>query len=256
MKEQTPKNTTNGRVKAMVKEILMSLVATTISIILTFGTAAWLEGRKKEEAKREMVMMILCDLAGNIAQAEKADSLLRQGFELQLAVAKDSALLLQNPFLMAQSVPHISYTETVEQIFSSSIETINTLGNVLFTENISDIYRLRKQYKETICDKFMQDLDEIGGFTEYSQVMRIRYASEYIYTSGLLLCQMKEKLAQCQQLMGVSEADFEAYLQKRQEMATTSATDSIQDALLDEASLNLQRLKDAQVQGKEQPSKE
>ena len=147
VKIHTPKSLKMGSGMATLKQFLLSLVATTISIVLTFGTAAWLDGKKKEEARREMVMMILYDLAGSIEQAEQCDSMLREGFKMQLAVAENPKLLNENPFLFVKSSPYINYTETVERIFSTNIETINTLGNVLFAENVSDIYRLRRQYK-------------------------------------------------------------------------------------------------------------
>lgn len=63
------------------RQFLMSLVATTISIILTFGTVALLDSNKKEKAKREM--MILYDLAGSVEHVQKQDSLIRAGFEQQ-----------------------------------------------------------------------------------------------------------------------------------------------------------------------------
>lgn len=250
VKVHTPKTLKTGSGMGTVKQFLLSLVATTISIVLTFGTAGWLESRKKEADKREMVMMILYDLAGSIEQVIDADSLLREGFEQQLAVAENPDLLKQNRFLMTKYIPTVSYTETVEQIFSSNIETINILGNVLFAENVSDIYRLRRLYKEIICDKFVQELDEAGGFVEYEQVISIDYPSEFIYLSSMLLNGMKEKFAQCQQMMDVSDADLQAYRQKRQKMTQTSAADSIKNALLEEAVQNNQRQNAATEKGK------
>ena len=174
--------------------------------MLTFGTAAWLDGKKKEEARREMVMMILYDLAGSIEQAEQCDSMLREGFKMQLAVAENPKLLNENPFLFVKSSPYINYTETVERIFSTNIETINTLGNVLFAENVSDIYRLRRQYKQDICDKYMAEFERAEGFKQYEQALTIDYASEYIYLSSILISEMKEKFVQCRQKMDVSDA--------------------------------------------------
>ena len=49
--------------------------------------------------------------------------------------------------------------------------------------------------------------------------------------SGIMLSHMKELLAQCQRMMDVSDTDLLAYRQKRQEMAQTAATDSMQDAI-------------------------
>ena len=249
VKVHTPKNLKMG---GTLKQFLLSLVATTISIVLTFGTAAWLDGKKKEEARREMVMMILYDLAGSIEQAEQCDSQLREGFTLQLEVAKNPKLLSENPFLFVRSAPYFNFTETVERIFSTNIETINTLGNVLFAENVSDIYRLRRQYKQDISDKYMAEFELAEGFKQYEQAMNIDYTSEYIYLSSILISEMKEKVTQCQQMMDVSDGDLATYRQKREEMSQASAADSIQNALLEEAGQNYQRLKDAKEKGKKQ----
>ena len=249
VKVHTPKNLKMG---GTLKQFLLSLVATTISIVLTFGTAAWLDDKKKEEAKREMVMMILYDLAGSIGQAEQCDSLLHEGFKLQLEVAENPKLLSENPFLFVKSTPYFNYTETVERIFSTNIETINTLGNVLFAENVSDIYRLRQQYKQDISDKYMAEFERAEGFKQYEQVMAVPFSSEYIYLSGVLISEMKEKLAQCQQMMDVSDGDLVTYRQKREEMSQASAADSIQNALLEEAGQNYQRLKEAKEKGRKQ----
>ena len=43
----------------MLKDFLMTLAATTVSIILTVGTSAVIDRNKKEAAKREMVLMIM-----------------------------------------------------------------------------------------------------------------------------------------------------------------------------------------------------
>ena len=251
-KVYTPKNLKMG---STMKQFLLSLVATTISIVLTFGTAAWLDGKKKEEAKREMVMMILYDLAGSIEQAEQCDSQLREGFKQQVAVAENPKLLDENPFLFVKSAPYVNYTETVERIFSTNIETINTLGNVLFAENVSDIYRLRQRYRQEICDKYMADFEQNEGFKQYEQVMNIAYSSYYIYMSGILLSEMKEEFAQCRQMMDVSDADLATYRQKRQAMLQASAADSIQNALLEEAGQNHQQLEEAKEKGKKSASK-
>ena len=61
-----------------LKQFLLSLLATTVSIVLTFGTSAVIEKRHKEAAKREMVMMIIYDFDKTIEQVQNADSLLHQ----------------------------------------------------------------------------------------------------------------------------------------------------------------------------------
>jgi hypothetical protein len=61
---------------------------------------------------------------------------------------------------------------------------------------------------------------------------------------------MKEIFARCQEMMDVTTADIETYRQKRQEMNQASAKDSIENALLEEAIRNNQRLNEAIEKGK------
>ena len=69
----------------------------------------------------------------------------------------------------------------------------------------------------------MEEFEQAEGFKRYEQVMDIAYSSNYIYMSGILLSEMMEKLAQCRQMMGVSDADLATYRQKRQAMSQASA---------------------------------
>ena len=47
VKVHTPKSLASGSGMATMKQFLMSMVATTISIVLTFGTAGWVEAHSK-----------------------------------------------------------------------------------------------------------------------------------------------------------------------------------------------------------------
>ena len=40
----------------------LTTVATTISIVLTFGTSAWLENREEEQVRRVLAMTIINDI--------------------------------------------------------------------------------------------------------------------------------------------------------------------------------------------------
>lgn len=54
VKLHTPKTLKAGSGLSSAKQFLLSIVATSISIALTFGTAAFLDHKKKESAKKEM----------------------------------------------------------------------------------------------------------------------------------------------------------------------------------------------------------
>ena len=66
VKLHTPKTLQMGSGMSSLKQFLLSLIATSVSIILTFGTAAIIDYNKKQAAKKEMVMMIISDMDNTI----------------------------------------------------------------------------------------------------------------------------------------------------------------------------------------------
>ena len=69
------------------KQFLLTLLATTISIILTFGTSAIIDRRHKAAAKKEMVMMILYDFDKTIEQLEDVSSAFKKAKRNQQELA-------------------------------------------------------------------------------------------------------------------------------------------------------------------------
>ena len=51
-----PKLWNNPSAKGMLRELLLTTLATTISIILTFGTAAYLEHRQQEKNHQQIII--------------------------------------------------------------------------------------------------------------------------------------------------------------------------------------------------------
>ena len=66
IKLHTPKSLKMGSGMGSMKQFLLSILATTVSIALTFGTAAILDGKKKQKEKREIVMMVMYDMYGSL----------------------------------------------------------------------------------------------------------------------------------------------------------------------------------------------
>ena len=56
--------------QSMLKEMAMTIIATTISIILTFGSSSIIEKRQKEMNRRQTVMMVIHDIENNIEQVK------------------------------------------------------------------------------------------------------------------------------------------------------------------------------------------
>ena len=152
IKLHTPKSLKTGSGMGSLKQFLLSLFATTVSIALTFGTAAIIDYNKKQSEKHEIVMMVMYDMYNSLKSIEECDSMIHQSMLIQKQIAEDTTMFDKLKYNMIALLPWVGYTETTERIFSTSIETINTVGNVLFTENVADFYMFRKLYKTQVCD--------------------------------------------------------------------------------------------------------
>ena len=165
VKLHTPKTLKSGSGLSSVKQFVLSIIATSISIALTFGTAAFLDHQKKESAKKEMVMMIINDFDQSIKLLEKADTLLHNASSLQQELAvhpeKFDSLGI-NGFMDVTSfmLSELEFPETTEKIFTSSIETFNTIGNANFVNEVSSFYISRHRYQNLIQSK-LKDMKEI-----------------------------------------------------------------------------------------------
>lgn len=222
IKLHTPKTLKNGSGMGSMKQFMLSLLATTVSIVLTFGTAAIIDNNKKQKEKHEIVMMVLYDMFNSMQAVQRADSMIRESMELQLQIAKDTSKFNSLKYNMMHKLPRIDYTETTERIFSTSIETINTVGNVLFTENVAEFYQARKFYKEVICDsinnRFVRDMP----FVSLKGTLDIDYSYEVIMSGDIRMI-MQNLFAQCKRMMDVNDEEIEAYRMERKQLQEESA---------------------------------
>ena len=217
IKLHTPKSLKMGSGMASVKQFLLSIFATSISIALTFGTAAFLDNKKKQSEKREIVMMVMYDMYNSLKSIEKADSMIHQAMEIQRQIAEDTTKFDMLKFKLVHLMPKAEYTETTERIFSSSIETINTVGNVLFTENVAEFYQNRLFYKTTVCDSLTNELTQTAAFSTLRGTLNFSYLI-YAIVSTDTLNDMQQLYAQCKQMMEISDEDIDAYREQRQQI--------------------------------------
>ena len=92
-------------------------------------------------------------------------------------------------------LPTLEYTETVEHIFSSNIETINTVGNVFFNYypyaimSNGMMWEMRQLYD--ICQQMMNITDEeINAYIERKNMIE----KEMIETNDSKISTMKESM--------------------------------------------------------------
>ena len=217
IKLHTPKSLKMGSGMASLKQFLLSLFATSVSIALTFGTAAIIDYNAKQKAKREIVMMVMYDMYNSLKSIEKADSTIQQAMDMQLQIAEDTTKFDALRYKFALLMPKAEYTETTERIFSSSIETINTVGNVLFTENVAEFYQMRKLYKTSICDSITNDLARSHPLSSLKNTLNFEYSFHAVLSCSMLK-DMQRKYAQCKQMMEISDEDIDAYREQRKQI--------------------------------------
>ena len=228
IKLHTPKTLKNGSGMGSMKQFMLSLLATTVSIVLTFGTAAIIDSNKKQKEKREIVMMVMYDMYNSLQSIQRADSMIQESMELQLQIAKDTSKFNTLKFNMIHKVPRIEFTETTERIFSTSIETINTVGNVLFTENVAEFYQARKLYKAVICDSINNRMVCNMPFVSLKGTLDFDYSYEFI-VSGEIRMSMQNLFAQCKRMMDVNDEEIEAYRMERKQLQEESADESAKE---------------------------
>ena len=219
IKLHTPKSLKMGSGMSSLKQFLLSLFATSVSIALTFGTAAIIDYNAKQKAKREIVMMVMYDMHNTLQWMEKNDTLFHEAMLYQKRLAENPAEYsrVKVAVEMAHYFPSADYTETVERIFSTSIETINTVGNVLFTENVAEFYQARAAYKTLVCDSIMNTLKAESLFTTLQGVINFDF-SNYAFISNEIKTSMQPLLDQCKQMMDVSDEEIEIYQKERQKI--------------------------------------
>lgn len=235
IKLHTPKRLKNGSGLSSLKQFLLSLFATTVSIALTFGTAAIIDNHKKQKEKREIVMMVMYDMYNSLESIKEADAKIRQSMEIQLQMAEDSTLFDKMRFQLLSHIPSIDYTETTERIFSSNIETINTVGNVLFTENVAEFYQKRQLYKTLVSDSIFNEIyRKDSPFLTLKSSLDFEY-NGYAYLSIDFLQDLQKLFTQCRQMMKVTDEEIEAYRKEREQMeGDKAARQTTRDSLWQE----------------------
>ena len=209
VKLHTPTTMKAGSGLASTKQFFLSLIATTISIVLTFGTAGIIDYQKKLSAKKEMVMMVISDFDKTIDYLQSVDTALRDVRLLQQELTVNPELYDSLRYVFPSKLTFISqeFSETTEKIFTSSIETFSTIGNVNFVNEVSTFYMMRRKYKELILNSFKEDLQENPIGVSLESLMNVSFPM-YVYENWLFLRDMKETRDMCMQMMHVSEKDM------------------------------------------------
>ena len=146
--------------RSMWKELLLTFLGTTISIVLTFGTAHLLDLRQRAKDRKMSALMVtgnmerfarvLDGLADELTQRDTIASWL-------LGLPTDSLENmpyheLSNAVNAVISIPLLSHDRTAESIFSNSIETWKNMGNFNFIDHVGQSFAEMNECENTYND--------------------------------------------------------------------------------------------------------
>jgi len=197
------------------KGFLMTLAATTVSIVLTFGTSAIIDRKKQNAEKREMVMMVMYDMRETLKSVQQCDGQLNAFFEAQLDAVSHPKNFDADYAALALNIPDLQYTTTTENIFRTNIETIRTIGNILFVETVSSFYDQRSRYRKEVADEFQERANV--AILSYDNLSAFD-TSVLPLLSQALLRNMKGEYEQCKLMMKVTDKELEVFSIERNKL--------------------------------------
>ncbi len=222
-----PKFTKVPRTKGYwVKELLMTILATSVSIVLTFGTAYQIEYTQKKDAQRQMAMMVIHDIDESIGKMEQADSIIREFSNLQLTIleGKYNKPIENARADLSMCDPNaVKFSKTAEQIFDSSVDTWSTIGKVDFIDNVSNCYIDRNEYRTMVIDEFYKQLrpgDSLTEMNELDNLLNIN-AEFFIAFSADIINRVKSANELNKRIMKISDKDLEKFTANKENVYKT-----------------------------------
>lgn len=156
----------NIKMSPWVKSTLSGLVGTTVGIILTFGTTAYIERCQKAETEYIAEMMVIKNiddykkkLEGELDSMESTDSLYTLLYTLNPDSLEYVETEILDKFAASLSQRMLALNDyTAINIFSSGIDTWKTIGRADFISNVGRCFDLMKRsgdiYVELQTKKF------------------------------------------------------------------------------------------------------
>ena len=140
------------------KDFVVAILATTVSIVLTFGTSKLIERNNQRKERKLTALMVMSSIESfarsldqSAADWDRMDSIAVWLLRLPVDVVAE---LGDDPFEAAvQEVfqaPIIRHDNTAETIFSSNIDTWKNMGNFQFVDNVGACFSQMDWIEETI----------------------------------------------------------------------------------------------------------
>ena len=135
------------------KELLMTFVGATLSIILTFGTAHFVDQKEQKAEGRQTAMMVIHDMENSaelfsqcVKQEEKyfnVSQYIRENKQNLDAISADSLLAFVT-YVTASAGQNYVFDDSSERTFLSSQDAWKNIDNAAFIDAVQDFYHHRR----------------------------------------------------------------------------------------------------------------
>ena len=228
----------NLTMKGSLKELLLTFLGTTISIVLTFGTSALLDHREKATQQRQTAIMSVYDIDEIIRllqedmQKEKAFSEVTNylyAHQEELDSVSIDTLKMAVAYLVEDVVGQPEWADdSKEKAFSGNIEVRQNMKYAQFYNNVRESYRLRREllgymekdlefsrpvsdadYRQFIQQLDFGDFDTDGDLNDNASRSLLRYAFQQRSTELYLRYFFKRRDAYAHYIMRLTRLNRE-----------------------------------------------
>lgn len=130
--------------KGWWKDLVVAIIATTVSIILTFGTASLVDNRNRKEDRRMTAMMVMSNIESFARSMDKIGAELAHKDTIAqwlLSLDVDDVEMLPrqaiSPLISeVELLNTLQHDKSAEAIFSSNVDTWKNMGSYRFIDNV------------------------------------------------------------------------------------------------------------------------
>ena len=228
--------------KPWVKDLLVAFAATTLSIILTFGTTMIVNRVKQKQERKLTALMVMSnieDFAHYLEKTEKEDMARIDSVAtwlLSLSI-EDVVKLGDEPLAKALEViagmPVIVHDQSAEKIFSSNIDTWKNMGIFKFIDNVGSCFSVMNAMEESyneVHDNYqaartaiLEHPNDYPGGSMAEKLLRNELFRQQLLVPNYLrrwLPYCAEVLREINRhnmhLMGIKEEEVEAFINKKE----------------------------------------
>lgn len=235
----------NQKFKGMLRELLLTILATTISIILTFGTAAYLEHKQQEKNHQQIILMVISDIYdfARVMERAETDYLIpwKKDILEMKALSHDSIIMLNDNDVIQRYINALGQgamlprDHTAQNLFSSDISIWRDVDNFNFVKYVGKCYyiieALNNNFDTLIrrkTDNYNLILKEANQFPDSLKLAALiempetqrfmdNYTHSFIPYFEATIKELDYAVEHCCKMMGVSQKELEEFMKKNSE---------------------------------------